>query len=311
MSDPTEPDPPAEPWRLVLTEGDLLEVQPAPAPGTPPQIILTLPPWRATDLGATLDRYNLLTAIFAEPIDVAPAGLLLADRRGVLHVLAASSEEIHSLEVFQLRREQGPCLDCHHSGAPVSATDLRQETTRCPQFVAAAAEAGFATPATTTNGSPTSPAPSSTANCLRANSSITLCPEPHANPTPAEDDRQPLLASLRRRAARALAGGACGIAQSSASVEAWSSGAPASAEARHRRGSSAPGRTDTHVVAAFPQPVERLAIPERDRRLQPIAVRRLREVQHPVDRPSTGTGREMAGPGVQFDRVDDVGRPRV
>jgi hypothetical protein len=70
MSNPTDPDSPAEPWRLTLTEGDLLEVRPAPAPGTAPQVVLTLPPWRATDLSATLDRYNRIAAIFAESSDI-------------------------------------------------------------------------------------------------------------------------------------------------------------------------------------------------------------------------------------------------
>ena len=101
----------------------------------------------ATALADGLDPVDLLsglTADCARLLDVASAGLLLADRRGVLHVLAASSEETRSLEVFQLQREQGPCLDCYRSGAPVSVADLRQQTTRWPQFVPAAIEAGFA-----------------------------------------------------------------------------------------------------------------------------------------------------------------------
>jgi ANTAR domain/GAF domain len=101
----------------------------------------------AAALADGLDPVDLLTGLTADCarlLDVASAGLLLADRRGVLHVLAASSEETHSLEVFQLQRKQGPCLDCYRSGAPVSAADLRQETTRWPQFVPAAIDAGFA-----------------------------------------------------------------------------------------------------------------------------------------------------------------------
>jgi hypothetical protein len=101
----------------------------------------------AAALADGLDPVDLLTGLTADCarlLDVASAGLLLADRRGVLHVLAASSEETRSLEVFQLQRKQGPCLDCYRSGAPVSADDLRQETTRWPQFVPAAIDAGFA-----------------------------------------------------------------------------------------------------------------------------------------------------------------------
>lgn len=70
MSNSTDADPPAEPWRLTLTEGDLLEVRPAPTPDTAPQIVLTLPPWRAWDLSTALDRYNRLAAIFTEASDI-------------------------------------------------------------------------------------------------------------------------------------------------------------------------------------------------------------------------------------------------
>ena len=101
----------------------------------------------AAGLADGLDPVDLLsglTADCARLLDVASAGLLLADRRGVLHVLAASSEETRSLEVFQLQRQQGPCLDCYRSGRPVSAADLSHETARWPQFAAAATGAGFA-----------------------------------------------------------------------------------------------------------------------------------------------------------------------
>ena len=85
-----------------------------------------------------------LTADCAQLLDVASAGLLLADRRGVLHVMAASSERTRQLEVFQLQRADGPCRDCYLDGRPVSAPDLQEEIERWPQFVPAALEAGFA-----------------------------------------------------------------------------------------------------------------------------------------------------------------------
>lgn len=84
-----------------------------------------------------------LTTNCARLLDVASAGLLLADPRGALHVVAASSERTHNLELFQLQREEGPCLDCYHQAAPVTAADLPAETERWPQFVAAATEMGF------------------------------------------------------------------------------------------------------------------------------------------------------------------------
>ena len=55
-------------------------------------------------------------------------GLLLADAGGVLHLLAATSEEARKVEAFQLQRDEGPCLDCYQTGAPVSVADLRTQT---------------------------------------------------------------------------------------------------------------------------------------------------------------------------------------
>jgi transcriptional regulator with GAF, ATPase, and Fis domain len=90
-----------------------------------------------------VDLLSGLTADCARLLDVAAAGLLLADQRRVLHVVAASSERTRSLELFQLQRDEGPCLDCFHSGEAVTVPDLSEQTTRWPQFVAAAEQAGF------------------------------------------------------------------------------------------------------------------------------------------------------------------------
>lgn len=91
-----------------------------------------------------LDLVTRLTQDCARLLDVAAAGLLLADPRGELHLLAATSEHARSLEVFQLQREEGPCLDCYHSGRAVNVADLSAETERWPQFAAAASREGFA-----------------------------------------------------------------------------------------------------------------------------------------------------------------------
>ena len=90
-----------------------------------------------------VELLSRLTSDCARLLDVASAGLLLADGRGVLHVMAASSERTRQLEVFQVQRADGPCRDCYLDGAPVSAPDLNQETDRWPQFAPAALAAGF------------------------------------------------------------------------------------------------------------------------------------------------------------------------
>ncbi|MDQ1641153.1 MAG: hypothetical protein QOJ90_504 [Actinomycetota bacterium] len=90
-----------------------------------------------------VDLLNSLTADCARLLDVASAGLLLADSGGVLHVMAASSEGTRQLEVVQLQRAEGPCLDCYRTGQAVSVEDLAQAADRWPQFVPAALDAGF------------------------------------------------------------------------------------------------------------------------------------------------------------------------
>ena len=87
-----------------------------------------------------VDLLTQLTANCARLLDVASAGLLLADSRGVLHLIATSSERTQDLEVLQLQRDEGPCLDCYRLGEPVLAAEGR----RWPRFVAPATAAGFA-----------------------------------------------------------------------------------------------------------------------------------------------------------------------
>lgn len=91
-----------------------------------------------------VDLLSEWTANCARLLDVAAAGLLLADRRGVLHLIAASSERTQHLELFQLQRKQGPCLDCFHTGAAVVVPDLQVESRRWPDFARVAESVGFA-----------------------------------------------------------------------------------------------------------------------------------------------------------------------
>lgn len=84
-----------------------------------------------------------LTQSCAQLLDIASAGLLLADQRRVLHVIAASSEATRDLELFQLQRDQGPCLDCYRTGTPVSVPDLSEQADVWPSFAQTALSAGF------------------------------------------------------------------------------------------------------------------------------------------------------------------------
>jgi transcriptional regulator with GAF, ATPase, and Fis domain len=90
-----------------------------------------------------VDLLTELTEHCAELLDITSAGLLLADPRRQLHLMAATSEATSDLELFQLQADEGPCLDCYTTGSPVSVADLQDAEARWPQFVAAANAAGF------------------------------------------------------------------------------------------------------------------------------------------------------------------------
>jgi transcriptional regulator with GAF, ATPase, and Fis domain len=90
-----------------------------------------------------IDFLHVLVDRSAQLLDVSAAGLLLADPRGELRAVAASSEAARLLELFQLQNDQGPCLDCFRAGQPVAAADLSTEAQRWPRFAAAARQAGF------------------------------------------------------------------------------------------------------------------------------------------------------------------------
>jgi len=100
----------------------------------------------ATSLAVGTDIVDLLSRLTgdcARLLDITSAGLLLDAGGGVLHVMAASSEETQRLELFQTQRDEGPCLDCFHTGAPVSVPDLAHDD-RWPHFADAALGLGFA-----------------------------------------------------------------------------------------------------------------------------------------------------------------------
>jgi copper(I)-binding protein len=54
-----------------------------------------------------IDFLHVLTDRSVQLLDVSAAGLLLADPRGELRVVAASSEAARLLELFQLQNDQG------------------------------------------------------------------------------------------------------------------------------------------------------------------------------------------------------------
>ncbi|WP_214402961.1 GAF and ANTAR domain-containing protein [Pseudonocardia lacus] len=75
-------------------------------------------------------------------LDVDAAGLLLGDSRRELRVVAATSEDAELMELLQLQADEGPCLECYRTAAPVSVADLADTATRWPTFSAAVADIG-------------------------------------------------------------------------------------------------------------------------------------------------------------------------
>lgn len=90
-----------------------------------------------------VDLLTELTERCAELLDVAAAGFLLADPLARLRLVAATTEQARELELFQLQADEGPCVECYVTGEPVSVADLRAATSRWPEFVPAALDAGF------------------------------------------------------------------------------------------------------------------------------------------------------------------------
>lgn len=90
-----------------------------------------------------VDFLGRLTDRCVELLGVDACGLLLVDHRGVLNLVAASTESARLLELFQLQNSEGPSLDSYRTGQPVQCPDLAAARTRWPSFVRTAQRAGY------------------------------------------------------------------------------------------------------------------------------------------------------------------------
>lgn len=99
----------------------------------------------ADTLVEDFDVVELLTMLSdrcVELLDAAATGIMLANARGDLQVMAASNEDANVLELFQIQNEEGPCLDAFRSGQPVVHADLGQGSP-WPRFGELASSAGL------------------------------------------------------------------------------------------------------------------------------------------------------------------------
>ncbi|MET4591237.1 GAF and ANTAR domain-containing protein [Arthrobacter sp. 754] len=96
-------------------------------------------------LVADYDVVDLLHTLVEESVgllDVAAAGLLLADPSGELQVVASTSEESRLVEILQLRAGAGPCVECYLSGKAVEVASIAN-LTGWQEFREAALSQGF------------------------------------------------------------------------------------------------------------------------------------------------------------------------
>ena len=90
-----------------------------------------------------VDFLQMLTERCVELVDTDAAGLMLDDQRGHLQVIAYTHESARLLELFELQRAEGPCLDCFATGQVIANVDLADSTSRWPIFTAGALASGF------------------------------------------------------------------------------------------------------------------------------------------------------------------------
>lgn len=90
-----------------------------------------------------IDFLQTLTETSVELLGADAAGLMLADQRGDLQVVASSADEARLLELFQLQQDEGPCLDCFRHGRAVVNIDPDEAQARWPTFGPAVRAADF------------------------------------------------------------------------------------------------------------------------------------------------------------------------
>ena len=100
----------------------------------------------ADNLVDDFDVVELLTTLSdrcVEVLDVSAAGIMLVGPDGRLQVMCSSDENMRVVELFELQSQEGPCLECYHSGVAAVSADLELDQARWPRFAPVAISAGF------------------------------------------------------------------------------------------------------------------------------------------------------------------------
>lgn len=90
-----------------------------------------------------IDLLTMLSYRCADVLDVDAAGVMLSAPGGELQFVAASSESMTVLELFQIQAKEGPCVDCFATGEAVVSERLTDPDERWPHFSPRALAQGF------------------------------------------------------------------------------------------------------------------------------------------------------------------------
>jgi len=90
-----------------------------------------------------IDFLHTLAIRSVELLGASAAGIMLADQRGALQVVASSTEEARLLEIYELQNNEGPCLDCFRTGRPVARDDVSAMHAAWPAFTPQLRQHGF------------------------------------------------------------------------------------------------------------------------------------------------------------------------
>ena len=83
-----------------------------------------------------IDFLATLTERIVELLQASEVGLMLAEPQGHLRVMAATTERMRMIDLFELQADEGPCLECFGRGEPILNVALEPDTTeaRWPAF---------------------------------------------------------------------------------------------------------------------------------------------------------------------------------
>jgi GAF domain-containing protein len=98
-------------------------------------------------VAARHDGLTILRAVTdacASLLSADATGVLIADPRGGLEVIAASDERTRFVELLQGHTGEGPCVECIADNTMVVSVQIDADPERWPRFTAAVTEAGFA-----------------------------------------------------------------------------------------------------------------------------------------------------------------------